>query len=250
MNRIILCVSLVLLSPGFALPQLSTTPTTQEVLSATLSDMRGRAEAIDTSREYEWSDRSMLWFSLAGNPALGSPIVSATLPSRQEHSSAASVSAKRLRHRPPKAAREAYEKAAKLARNKDDQKAATELERAIAIDTDFAEAHDDLGVLYACLGRYPQAAVEFRRAMELVPEESLPYSNLAWVLLAIGQRDEAETNVRRAIQLSPDNASAHLLVGRLLIETPASVKEGLWHLEYAALTIPEAKRMVDKLNGK
>jgi len=158
----------LLLSEGVALPQVPGTPSTQEVLSATLSDMRGRAEALDTSREDGWSDRSIL-FSLTGNPRPGNPIVSATRLSQQEHFSAASMSAKRLRHRAPKAAREAYEKAGKLARNNEDQKAATELERAIVIDTNFAEAHDDLGVLYTCLGRYPEAAVEFRRAMELVP---------------------------------------------------------------------------------
>ena len=208
MKRIILRGSLVLLSSGFALPQVPSTPTTREVLSATLSDMRGRAETIDTSGADEWSDRSMLWFSLVGNPSLGSPTVFPTRIPQQERSSAGIVSVKRLRHRATKAAREAYEKADKLARNKEDQKAARELERAIALDTDFAEAHGDLGVLYTCLGRYPEAAAEFRRAMELVPEESLPYSNLAWVLLAMGQRAEAEANVRHAIQLSPDNVQS------------------------------------------
>ena len=66
----------------------------------------------------------------------------------------------------------------------------------------------------------------------------------------MGRRAEAEGDVRRAIQLSPDNASAHLLIGRLLAEKPETLSEGLRHLEYAARTAPEAKQMVKAFNGK
>ena len=249
MNPIILSASLAFLSEAFVPPQVPA-PTTQEVLSATLSDMRGRAETIDISRKEEWSDGNILWPSLIGNPRFKNPIVSATPGPQQEHVSAGSVSAKRLRHRAPKAALEAYRKAVKLARSRETQQAVTELEKAIVIDTEFAEAHHDLGVVYARLGRCPEAAAEFRRAIELIPQESLPYSNLAWVLLASGQRTAAETNVRHALQLSPDNASAHFLIGRLLIESPETAREGLGHLEYAARTIPEANRIVNALNRK
>jgi tetratricopeptide (TPR) repeat protein len=245
MKRTILSVSLALLSPALALPQAPSTPTIQEVLSSTLADLHGLDEAIDRSGAENWGDRRVLWFS-----AVNGPMVSTVRLPAQVGSPAGTVSVKRLRHRAPKAARAAYEKAAKLARSKADQKAAKELERAIELDPDFAEAHGDLGVMYASLGRYPEAEAELRRAIELIPDESLPHSNLAWVLFALDQRAEAEVNVRRAIQLSPDNASAHMLIGRLLAEKPETLAEGLGHLKYAARTIPEAKRMVTALNRK
>ena len=156
----------------------------------------------------------MLWFSLAGSPMLSRGGLDSA-PPPHERTSAETVSAKRLKHRPPKAAREAYTRAA---RSKNAQKTSQELERAIALDPDFAEAHCNLGVAYARLNRYPEAAAEFRRAMELAPDESLPHANLAWVLLVMGQRTEAEAQVRRALQLSPNNAAARLLAGRLLID--------------------------------
>jgi Flp pilus assembly protein TadD len=146
--------------------------------------------------------------------------MSATPVPQPVHSSPGAVSAKRLRHHPPKTARKAYENAARLARKKNDGEAIQELQRAIAIDPDFAEAHGDLGVLYACLNRFPQAEAELRRAIELVPEESLPHSNLAWVLFTIGQRADAEASVRRALQLAPENVSARMLLGRLHIDIP------------------------------
>ncbi|MBZ5636542.1 MAG: tetratricopeptide repeat protein [Acidobacteriia bacterium] len=181
MTRTLLAVMPALLSSALVLPgwPQSSPPTAQEVLSAALADMRGRKEIIDTS-----GTRNELWFS-----SMAAPMISTvSVPVRQ---SPGTVSAKRLRHRPPKAARQAYDKAARI---KDAGKAALELEKAIALDSDFAEAHNDLGVVYTRLGRYPEAGAEFRRAIELVPEESLPHSNLAWVLSAMGQRAEAESH--------------------------------------------------------
>jgi tetratricopeptide (TPR) repeat protein len=244
--RVILVVS----SAHFAFPQTPSAPTAQEVFASTLGDLRGRSEMIDQSRREDWSNPGSL-YSLLGGPVAKSPMPFDTIRSAAPvHSSAGTVSAKRLRHHPPKAARQAYEKASRLARKKEDQKAATELERAIALDPDFAEAHCYLGALYARLRRIPEAAAELRRAIELIPDESIPHSDLAWVLFAMDQRAEAEQHARRAIQLSSDNASAHLLIGRLLIETPKTRAEGLQHLEYAGRTIPDAERLLKALNTK
>ncbi len=221
MSRNISRAVLAILGAGFACPQTPATPTPREVLSSALSDMRGLRETVDSSgdpsRGEASSDRSVLWPSLAGSKTLSRGWLDKpdNTPLPHERASAETVSAKRLKHRPPKAAREAYTRAA---RSKNAQKAAQELERAIELDPDFAEAHCDLGVAYARLNRYPEAAAEFRRAMELAPDESLPHANLAWVLLVMGQRTEAETHVRRALQLSPNNAAARLLADRLLID--------------------------------
>jgi Tfp pilus assembly protein PilF len=246
MTRVVIRISLALLSAGLRLPALPQAPSTsnaQDVLASTLADLRGVKETIETSRPENPSDRSALWFSIAVDPS-GQPN-SVRFPSTP-HTSAGTVSAKGLRHHVPKAARQAYDRALG---NRDARKAANELETAVRIDPDFAEAHHALGVIYT-RQRRPEAVAEFRRTIELVPEESLPYSNLAWVLFALGQRTEAETNVRRALQLSPENATAHLLMGFLLIETPQALAEGLWHLEYAARTIPEAEQMAKALRRR
>ena len=189
MTRNILRVIVVVLSSRFALPQAPGNPSPQEILASTLADLRGLSETFETTGIDTGDDRSTLSLSLVRGPVGGSQSSAAWVPAAV-HPSAGTVSAKRLRHRTPKAARKAYENAAKLARKRHAQEAVKELQRAIALDSGFAEAHDDLGVLYACLGRYPEAAAELRRAIELVPEESLPRSNLAWVLFAMGQGAE------------------------------------------------------------
>jgi Flp pilus assembly protein TadD len=168
MTRTILAMSLALLSSALVLPALpqSSPQTAQEVLSATLADLRGQKEIINTSR----TEGALL--SSMATPMM----MTARLPAPEP---AGTVSVKRLRHRPPKPARQAYEKAAQI---KDSRKAANLLETAIAIDSAFAEAHNNLGVVYARLGRYPEAAAELSRAIELVPEEPIPRSNLAGVL--------------------------------------------------------------------
>ena len=221
----------------FAWPQVSP-QTAQEVLAASVADLRGQKELIETS-----TTRNVVSFSATGTPMIST----VTSPVRE---SAGTVSAGWLRHRPPKAAQEAHKKGGKLIKKKKLESAAQEFERAIALDPGFADAHNDLGVVYARLGRYPEATAEFRRAIELLPQESSPRSNLAWALFLTGVRTEAEESARRAIQLSPDNAPAHMLIGRLLTENPATLSEGLSFLEYAGRTMPEAKQLVKTLRKK
>jgi len=240
MRRTSLALSLSFLTSTIALPQAQSSRTAQNVLSDNLADLRGVSEIVDGAGTERRNEKSALWFSIVAGPGGQADI---RLPAGVG-SSAGLVSASRLRHPLPKAARQAYERAA---RTQDAKKAANDLEIAVRIDPDFAEAHDDLGVAYTRLGRYAEGVAEFRRAAALVPEESLPYSNLAWVLFVLGQRAEAEANARRAVQLGPGNAPAHFLMGRLLIDAPQTLAEGLWHLEYAARTIPEAKQLAKRL---
>jgi tetratricopeptide (TPR) repeat protein len=222
-------------------PNAQNPPTAQNMLAASLADLRGVVESVEGPATEKRNDWATLWFSVVAGPS-GPPDTS-RVPG-PVGSPAGMVSATHLRHQVPKAARQAYQKAA---RTQDARKAVKDLENAVKIDPDFAEAHADLGVAYSRLEMYPEAVSELQRAVELIPGEPILYANLAWVLFEMGQRAEAEGNVRRALQLSPNNAAAHLLMGRLLIETPQTFAEGLWHLEYAAKTMPEAKKLTKLL---
>jgi tetratricopeptide (TPR) repeat protein len=125
-----------------------------------------------------------------------------------------------------------------------------ELENAIALDQKFAEAHAELGVQYALLGRYQEAEAELRRTIELIPDDSIPYSNLAWVELRLGKVAEVEQSLRQIIRRSPENATAYMMLGSLLSGAPETLAEGTRYLEYAARTIPDAKLILKKLDGK
>jgi Tfp pilus assembly protein PilF len=240
MTRSILAASLAFLgsvSVSLAWPQ-SQPLAGQALLDDILADLRGQREIFETS-----TTRNVISFSPTATPMIST----VRTPVRE---SVGTVSAQRLRHRPPKAAQKAHEEGDKLLKKKDLEKAAQELERAIALDPDYAEAHNDLGVAYTRLGRYPEAMAELRRAIEMIPGESVPYSNLAGVLFLSGQRDEAEVNARRAIRLSPNNAQARLVLGRLLLDKPDARAEALDHLKYAAKTMPEVKQVLKASDKK
>src|SRR5690349_1731478 len=154
------------------------------------------------------------------------------------------VSARHLRHKVPKEAMKAYKNSERLSKRHRPDKAAEELERAIALDSEFSEAHGDLGVQYARLNRLSEAEVELRRALALDPDGDLHHSNLGWVLFWQGRIEEADTSVRKALRLAPTSASAHMLLGRLLVNKVETRAEGLKHLEYAAGIMPAAKAML------
>lgn len=94
---------------------------------------------------------------------LGNVPVSVNLPERKmERPSGASVSVERLRHQPSKRALRVFLLAQKLSKANAHERAADALEKAVALDPEFIEAHGNLGVQYALLKRYERAADEFR----------------------------------------------------------------------------------------
>src|ERR1700749_3083146 len=56
---------------------------------------------------------------------------------------------------------------------------------------DWAEAHNDLGVVLAALGRQAEAAPHFERARALAPDFAAASTNLANALSALERYDEA-----------------------------------------------------------
>jgi tetratricopeptide (TPR) repeat protein len=117
-------------------------------------------------------------------------------------------SVKRLSHKIPKPALKSFERAWTLSKNGKHEEAIRELTKAIAIDPDFAEAYNNLGVQYYLLKRPSDAQPLLRRAIELDPAAAPSYANLAAVALALGDSAGAELLARRALTLAPRNASA------------------------------------------
>jgi tetratricopeptide (TPR) repeat protein len=150
------------------------------------------------------------------------------------------VSAARLRHKFISKAVAAFSRALKLARSGAWEVGARELEKAVAIDPGFSEAHGNLGVHYFRLGRLEQAAHEFRCAIELDPAASLDHANLAVVMLQLQHPAEAEAEAQTAIGLDSANISAHYVLGLLLTRREETRDEGKEHLFYAAREFPEA----------
>jgi Flp pilus assembly protein TadD len=160
------------------------------------------------------------------------------------------VSAATLRHAVPKAAAKAHERGRKLFASGKFSEALQELEKAVGLDPDFAEAHQNLGAMYLMLDRPAEAEPHIRRAIELNPLSSFAHVDLSAVQLLAGDFAGAESSARRALQLSGSNDWARFMLGATLVLNPATYNEGLQHLEYASRSVPAARETLKTLQAK
>jgi tetratricopeptide (TPR) repeat protein len=89
-----------------------------------------------------------------------------------------------------------------------------------SIDTnpDFAEAHNNLGVLFSELKRYPEAEKEYREALRINPDFAAAHNNLGLLFSELKRYPEAEKEYKEALGINSDYASAHYNLGILLSE--------------------------------
>jgi protein O-GlcNAc transferase len=88
--------------------------------------------------------------------------------------------------------------------------AAALLARAVMLDPDFAEAHNDRGVILAAQGSVAEALSCFERAVALKSGYHEARTNLGRGLRALGRFDEAVRQFEQVLRSTPDAAAAHL----------------------------------------
>ena len=103
--------------------------------------------------------------------------------------------------------------------------AEAQFKTSVVIDSQFAEAENNLGVLYGKLGRQAEARQMFTRATEDNPRYTQAYVNLALVLASASNFTEARAALETALKLSPLDPLA-LKVQKLVeqrLKQPASL---------------------------
>jgi len=78
---------------------------------------------------------------------------------------------------------------------------------ALRIDPNYADAHNNLGALLTLRGAFDEAVVHYRRAIAIRDDSSDAHSNLARVLWAQGHSTDAVAEFTRALALKPDAPS-------------------------------------------
>jgi tetratricopeptide (TPR) repeat protein len=112
-------------------------------------------------------------------------------------------------------------------------KAARNLERAIAGNPNYATAYDWLGVLYTASKRFTAAQSAFERARRLDPA-SLPIrTDLAFHLHYRGRNEEARQELQNILRIDPRFPLAHFWMGRVL-SSESNCPGALSELETAA----------------
>jgi tetratricopeptide (TPR) repeat protein len=78
---------------------------------------------------------------------------------------------------------------------------------------DVPEVHNDVGIMLAEEGRYPESVVYLQEALRLKPDYAFAHNNLGNVWRELGKLDEAAACYERALVLSPGYAEAHNNLG-------------------------------------
>jgi len=126
----------------------------------------------------------------------------------------------------------AYSNAAKQEQNRDarmqdQQKAVEDYQKALQLTPNDAGVHNNLGSLYAEMGKVTDAQAEFQKAAELNPTgASGYYYNLGVVMVNQGKMDEASVALKKSTDLDPTNANAFYWYGMALLGKAGTKADG------------------------
>jgi tetratricopeptide (TPR) repeat protein len=88
--------------------------------------------------------------------------------------------------------------------------------KALQLQTDHAEAHQNLANLLAANHDYPQAAYHFQQAIAANPGYAEAHYRFGLLLLASGSVDRAQRELEETVRLKPGLAEAHRDLGDIL----------------------------------
>lgn len=91
-------------------------------------------------------------------------------------------------------------------------------QQALHIKPDYAELHNNVGILLKGMKRYQEAEAAYRKAISLKPEFSDASYNLGNLLKELQRYEEAETAYRRVLETNSNDAGIYINLGVLLQE--------------------------------
>jgi tetratricopeptide (TPR) repeat protein len=111
------------------------------------------------------------------------------------------------------------------------------IERALAINSSSAIAHNDLGTALLGKGRIDDAIISFKKALQINSFYSDAYTNLGVALCEKGIFDEALEYYRKALKFNPNHADACNNLGKVLLDK-GQVRESIQYFQKAILLKP------------
>jgi predicted O-linked N-acetylglucosamine transferase (SPINDLY family) len=127
-------------------------------------------------------------------------------------------------------------------------RAVVHFERALALDPDNAQVHNNLGNAYRAQERTDQAIPHYERALALKPDDALVHNNLGLALAAQGRNDQSMVHHVRALALDPDYAEAHYNLGSVLA-LEGKTDQALAHYERALALDPDYAEVHNNLGN-
>ena len=157
------------------------------------------------------------------------------------------ISVTQLEHPPARKAVQAALSAQRFASAGKTERAVEELEKAIRISPEYADAYNNLAVENMRRGHFAEAAGELARALAIAGPNVVLLNNLAFAQSRLNLFPEAIASARAALHLDSGSAQAHLILGSILAGDPRTRAEGIPHLERAAESLPSARAMLEKV---
>jgi len=166
------------------------------------------------------------------------------------HARPGTVSVAQLLHPPARKAVEAFQAARKLSEAGNYAHAAEQLEKAVRISPEYADAWINLSAQHLRLGQYRQALDELSRAAGIAKPNAVLLSNMACAQHGLHRDQEAVLSAREALRLDKSYAPAHLLLGSILAADRRTLTEALAHLEIAVRVYPAVQGFLQTVRGE
>jgi tetratricopeptide (TPR) repeat protein len=115
----------------------------------------------------------------------------------------------------PTSAQVRREVAVQSIQNGDYPEAIRELKKAIAVNPDYPDLHNYLGIAYGNSGMADDAIEEFETALKINPFYLKARLNLALALYDLGRLPEAHEHIERVLSVQPDNQLAKNLLAEI-----------------------------------
>ena len=100
------------------------------------------------------------------------------------------------------------------------QEAEREFRRAIALNPNYAAAHQGYGDFLDHMGRFDEGLLEYNRARELEPLSMLIHANIAMHYSSARQVEEAAKQLTSTLEMDPNFAYAHWLLAAIYVIKP------------------------------
>ena len=100
----------------------------------------------------------------------------------------------------------------------DGEKALQCFSKALEIDSELFEAHNNLGTLLLGQGQIEEAIRHFSHSLLLHPDQARVYNNLGAAMDLQGRSEEAIAHYHRALELAPSSYLIHNNLGKMFME--------------------------------
>ena len=116
-------------------------------------------------------------------------------------------------------------------------KAIEEYHKALELDPNYGEGHNQLGYTYLNMRNFLKAIEHFEKYVFLNPDEAAPLNSLAEAYFQMGKLEEAIAKYKEALEIKPDFHDIYLSVGYIYALKEEPLEAMRWFDNYIA-TIP------------